>query len=41
MGKTNERLVPSCKGAKLLESKVFHSGVSGKELLAWADSLKF
>ena len=40
MGKTNEKLAPSCKGAKLLEGKRFDSCVSGKELAAWADSLK-
>ena len=40
MGKTNEKLVPSCKGAKLLEGKRFDSRVSEKELAAWADGLK-
>ena len=40
MGKTNEKLAPSCKGAKLLEGKRFASRVSGKELAAWADSLE-
>ena len=40
MGKTNERLAPSCKGVKLLEGKRFDSRVSGKELAAWADSLE-
>ena len=40
MGKTNEKLAPSCNGAKLLEGKRFDSHVSGKELAAWADSLK-
>ena len=40
MGKTNEKLAPSCKGAKLLEGKRFDSRVSGKELAAWADGLK-
>ncbi len=40
MGKTNEKLAQSCKGAKLLEGKRFSSRVSGKELAAWADSLK-
>ena len=39
MGKTNERLATSCKGAKLLEGKRFDSRVSGKELAAWADNL--
>ena len=40
MGKTNEKLAPSCKGAKLLEGKRFDSRVSEKELAAWADGLK-
>ena len=40
MGKTNEKLAPSCKGAKLLEGKRFSSNASGKELAAWADSLE-
>ena len=39
MGKTNERLAPSCKGAKLLEGNVFPAGVSEKELSAWAKEL--
>lgn len=41
MGKTNEKLAPSCKGAKLLEGKRFDSRVSGKELAAWAEILEF
>jgi flavodoxin len=40
MGKTNEKLTPSCNGAKLLEGKRFDSRVSGKELAAWVDNLK-
>ena len=40
MGKTNEKLAPSCKGARLLEGKRFSSRVSGKELAAWVDDLK-
>ena len=39
MGKTNERLAPSCKGACLLEGKVFRSSASCQELAAWAESL--
>ena len=39
MGKTNEKLAPSCNGARLLEGKVWGSGVSGKELAAWVESL--
>ena len=39
MGKTNERLAPSCKGAKLLNGKVFKRSVSREELAAWAERL--
>lgn len=39
MGKTNEKLLPSCKGATLLEGKVFKSSVSREELAAWAENL--
>lgn len=39
MGKTNEKLLPSCKGAKLLDGKVFKSNVSHQELAAWVDGL--
>ena len=39
MGKTNERRAPSCKGAKLLNGKVFKRSVSREELAAWAESL--
>lgn len=39
MGKTNEHLAPSCRGAKLLNGKVFKRGVSKEELAAWAESL--
>ena len=41
MCRTNERLAPSCKGAKLLEGKRFDSRVSAKELSAWAEGLGF
>ncbi len=34
MGKTNEKLAPSCKGAKLLEGKVLNPHASIKELTA-------
>ena len=40
MGKTNERLAPSCKGAKLMEGKVFKHDVGHEELAAWVDGLK-
>ena len=39
IGKTNERLAPSCKGAKLLEGKVFKGNVGHQELAAWVDGL--
>ena len=39
MGKTNEKLAPSCKGAKLIEGKRFASSASAKELAAWAEGL--
>lgn len=37
MGKTNEKLLPSCKGAKLLDGKVFKASVSGADLAKWAE----
>jgi len=40
MGKTNERLAPSCKGAKLMDGKVFKHNVGHKELAAWVEGLK-
>ena len=40
IGKTNERLMPSCKGAKLLEGKVFKSSVGHQELAAWVEGLE-
>lgn len=40
MGKTNERLLPSCKGAKLLNGKVFKASVSGADLAKWAEGLE-
>ena len=39
IGKTNERLTPSCKGAKLLNGKVFKHNVGHKELSTWVDGL--
>lgn len=39
MGKTNEKLQPSCPGAKLLEGRVFRSGTGKAELSAWVGSL--
>lgn len=40
MGKTNEKLLPSCKGAKLLNGKVFKAFVSGADLAKWAEGLE-
>lgn len=37
MGKTNEHLAPSCKGAKLKEGKRFSSRATAAELKSWAD----
>lgn len=40
MGKTNEKLLPSYKGAKLLNGKVFKASVSGADLAKWAEGLE-
>ena len=40
MGKTNEKLLPSCKGANLLNGKVFKASVSGADLAKWAEGLE-
>lgn len=40
IGKTNEKLLPSCKGAKLLDGKVFKASVSGADLAKWAEGLE-
>ncbi len=40
MGKTNAKLLPSCKGAKLLNGKVFKASVSGADLAKWAEGLE-
>lgn len=39
MGKTNEGLCSSCKGATLLEGRVFPAGASEKQLADWANTL--
>ena len=39
IGKTNERLAPSCKGAKLIDGKVFKGSVGHQELAAWVEGL--
>lgn len=35
MGKTNEELAPSCRGAKLLKGRRFEANVGDEELRAW------
>ena len=40
MGKTNEKLQPSCPNSKLIEGKVFKRSASKSELAAWVDGLK-
>lgn len=39
MGKTNAGLAPSCKGAKLKESKRFPANASVSDLKKWAESV--
>ena len=39
ISKTNERLAPSCKGAKLMDGKVFKGNVGHQELEAWVEGL--
>ena len=39
MGKTNEKLAPSCPGAKQLEGRVFKSSTGKTELAKWAEGL--
>lgn len=39
MGKTNERLAPSCPGATLLKGKMMNGFLSQVDLKAWAESL--
>lgn len=40
MGKTNEKLLPSCPGARLIEGKVLSGKASKAELSDWVDSLQ-
>lgn len=40
MGKTNEKLLPSCPGARLIESKVLSGKANKAELSDWVDSLQ-
>ena len=39
MDKTNEKLQPSCPGAKLVEGKVWKKNAKADELAAWAEDL--
>lgn len=39
IGKTNERLALSCKGAKLMNGRAFKGNVGHQELAAWIDGL--
>ena len=39
MGKSYERLLPSCPGARLIEGKVWEMTAKSEELAAWADGL--
>ena len=40
MGGTNKALAPSCKGARLLEGKVFRSSTNAGPLREWVKTLK-
>ena len=40
MGKTNEKLAPSCPGARLLPGKLLNGKPSKQDLAAWVESLK-
>ena len=40
MGSTNKALAPSCKGARLLDGKVFRSSTDAQALRKWAGTLK-
>ena len=39
MGKTNEKLKPSCQGANLMEGKVFPKNASNAEMNTWVKGL--
>ena len=39
MGKTNKKLAPSCKGAKLCEGKVFKADTPASQLSEWANQI--
>jgi len=40
MGKTNEKLLPSCPGARLIEGKVLSGKANKAELSDWVEGLK-
>ena len=39
MGKTNEKLLPSCKGAVLIEGKILKPNIGTEELMNWVNGL--
>ena len=39
MGKTNEKLLPSCKGAVLIEGKILKANIGAGELMNWVNGL--
>ena len=39
MGKTNEKLLPSCKGAFLIEGKILKANIGTGELMNWVNGL--
>ena len=39
MGRTNERLAQSCRGARLLEGRVFKANAGLRELTSWIEQL--
>ena len=39
MGKMNEKLLPSCKGAALFEGRILKSNTSAEELMNWVNGL--
>ena len=39
IGKTNERLAPSCKGARLMNGRAFKGSAGQRELAAWGEGL--
>ncbi len=39
IGKMNEHLAPSCKGAKLMNGRAFKGSAGQRELAAWGEGL--